>query len=149
MPGESRTLVPLYRIQVNGKDLDPVEADAVHQIKITDFLRLPDICTVQVGYQADTEGGEPVPEARRLRVRGRRDARGQARRHGGPTTKTIFKGEIVTVEPDFQAGGVSMVVRAYDQSHRMMRSRKQRTFVKEAISDIVASICRSTASARR
>ena len=56
------------------------------------------------------------------------------------TTQQLFKGEIVTVEPDFQAGGVAMVVRAYDRSHRMMRSRKQRTFLNQTISDIVRSI---------
>ena len=56
------------------------------------------------------------------------------------TTKQLFKGEIVTVEPDFQAGGVAMVVRAYDRSHRMMRSRKQRTFMNQTISDIVTSV---------
>ena len=55
-----RTLVPLYSIRINGLDLDPVEANFVHQIKITDFLRLPDVCTVKVGYPAITEGsGNP------------------------------------------------------------------------------------------
>ena len=34
-----------------------------------------------------------------------------------------------------------MVVRAYDKSHRMMRSRKQRTFINQTISDIVKKIC--------
>ena len=142
MPGESRTLVPLYRIEVEGRELDPREADAVHQIKITDFLRLPDICTVQVGYQADTEGGRNpfqrldesvfvIGAALEVKLGATEDR----------TTKTIFKGEIVTVEPDFQAGGASMVVRAYDHSHRMMRSRKQRTFKEVLISDIVSSIC--------
>ena len=56
------------------------------------------------------------------------------------TTQQLFKGEIVTVEPDFQAGGVAMVVRAYDRSHRMMRSRKQRTFLNQTISDIVKKV---------
>ena len=56
------------------------------------------------------------------------------------TTKTIFKGEIVTVEPDFQAGSVAMVVRAYDKSHRMMRSRKQRAFLNKTVSDIAKQI---------
>ena len=35
-----------------------------------------------------------------------------------------------------------MVVRAYDRSHRMMRSRKQRTFLNQTISDIVKKIGR-------
>jgi phage protein D/phage baseplate assembly protein gpV len=142
MPGASRTLVPLYRIVIDGMDLDPVEADFVHQIKITDFLRLPDICTLQVGYPAATEGNRnpfqklddsvfEVGAALEVKLGATSDR----------TTKTIFKGEIVTVEPDFQAGGASMVVRAYDQSHRMMRSRKQRTFMDVTISDIVKKVC--------
>ena len=136
MPGASQILVPLYRILVDGQELDPVEADAVHQIKITDFLRLPDICTLQVGYPAD-DGPDPfknlddskfeVGAALEVKLGGTDDR----------VTKSIFKGEIVTVEPDFQAGGASMVVRAYDWSHRMMRSRKQRTFVNVKVSDIV------------
>ena len=140
MPGESRTLVPLYRIVIDGADLDPVEANFVHQIKITDFLRLPDICTLQVGYPAESEGNpfqklddSPFEVGVALEVKlGSTEDR---------TTKTIFKGEIVTVEPDFQAGSASMVVRAYDQSHRMMRSRKQRTFKDVTISDIVKKVC--------
>ena len=140
MPGESRTLVPLYRIVVDGADLDPVEADFVHQIKITDFLRLPDICTLQVGYPAATEGNPfqklddsvfQVGAALEVKLGSTEDR----------TTKTIFKGEIVTLEPYFQAGSASMVVRAYDQSHRMMRSRKQRTFKDVTISDIVKKVC--------
>ena len=47
----------------------------------------------------------------------------------------------MTVEPDFDAGGVSMVVRAYDLSHRMMRARRQRSFTKMTSSDIVRQIC--------
>ena len=140
MPGESRTLVPLYRIVIEGQDLDPIEANFVHQIKVTDFLRLPDICTLQVGYPAASEGNpfqklddSPFEVGAALEVKlGSTNDR---------TTKSIFKGEIVTIEPSFQAGSASMVVRAYDKSHRMMRSRKQRTFMDVTVSDIVKKVC--------
>ena len=33
-----------------------------------------------------------------------------------------------------------MVVRAYDKSHRLMRSRKQRAFLNKTVSDIVEQI---------
>jgi phage protein D/phage baseplate assembly protein gpV len=140
MPTGSKTLVPLYRIIIDGADLDPVEANFVHQIKITDWLRLPDVCTLQVGYPAQAEGNPfqklddskfRVGAALEVKLGGTEDT----------TTKTIFKGEIVTVEPDFQAGSAAMVVRAYDKSHRMMRSRKQRTFKDVTVSDIVKKIC--------
>ncbi len=140
MPTGSRTLVPLYRILVNGADLDPVEADCVHEIKITDWLRLPDVCTLQLGYPAQLEGNPfqelddskfQVGAALEVKLGGTDDN----------ATQTIFKGEVVTVEPDFQAGSASMVVRAYDKSHRMMRSRKQRTFKDVTVSDVVKKIC--------
>jgi phage protein D/phage baseplate assembly protein gpV len=139
MPESSADTVPLYRILIDGQELDPVEANFVHEIKITDWLRLPDVCTLAVGYQAKTEGNafQALDDSKfevgaKLEVKlGSTDER---------TTTTIFKGEIVTVEPDFQAGGVSMVVRAYDKSHRMMRGRKQRTFLNKTVSDIVKQI---------
>src|SRR5918912_452949 len=34
-----------------------------------------------------------------------------------------------------------MIVRAYDRSHRMMRSRKLRAFNKQSIGDIVTQLC--------
>ena len=142
MPGPTSSVtVPLFRIMIDGSEIDPVEADAVHQIKVTDWLRLPDVCTLAVGYQAQTEGNpfQALDDSKfevgaKLEVKlGSTDER---------QTTTIFKGEIVTVEPDFQAGGVSMVVRAYDKSHRMMRARKQRTFLNKTASDIVTQIGR-------
>ena len=130
MPARFRRLVPLYRILIDGQDLDPVEADSVHQIKITDWLRLPDVCTLQVGYPADDRGAIRSSRSTTPSSRSARSSRSSWAARTTRVTKTLFKGEIVTVEPDFQAGGVSMVVRAYDRSHRMMRSRKQRTFVR-------------------
>ena len=122
MPGASQVLVPLYRIVINGQDLDPVEANFVHQIKITDWLRLPDVCTLEVGYPAEADGN-PFQRLDDSKFQVGVELEVKLGGTGDRTTKTIFKGEIVTVEPDFQAGGASMVVRAYDKSHRMMRSR--------------------------
>ena len=139
MAETSSITVPLYRILINGTEIDPVEANAVHDIKITDWLRLPDVCTLAVGYQAKKEGNPyqalddskfEVGAALEVKL-GSTDER---------KTTTLFKGEIVTVEPDFQAGSVAMVVRAYDKSHRMMRARKQRTFKNQTVSDIVKKV---------
>ena len=56
MPATSRDHVPLFSIRIDGQDLDPVEADFVHEIKITNWLRMPDVCTLQVGYPAQPVG---------------------------------------------------------------------------------------------
>ena len=56
MPGASGIMASLYRVLINGTDMDPVEANFVHEIKITDFLRLPSTCALSVGYPAADEG---------------------------------------------------------------------------------------------
>jgi phage protein D len=54
----------------------------------------------------------------------------------------IFKGEIVGIEPIYEAGGESKVlIRAFDRMHRLLRGRKSRTFQDQSDNDIVGKIC--------
>jgi hypothetical protein len=64
--------------------------------------------------------------------------------HGGPAgAVTIFKGEIVGIEPVFETGGSTrVVVRAFNRLHRLTRGRKSRTFDKQRDSDIVSAIAK-------
>jgi phage protein D/phage baseplate assembly protein gpV len=140
MPESSSVTAPLFTILVDGAEIDQNEANRVLQIKVSDFLRLPDVCTVGVGYPAKTEGAPfgdldntPFKVGAELEVKmGATDQN---------TTHTLFKGEIVTLEPSFESGTVAMIIRAYDRSHRMMRSRKLRAFNKQSIGDIVTQLC--------
>jgi uncharacterized protein involved in type VI secretion and phage assembly len=139
MPAASSVTVPLYTILIDGSEIDPVEANAVHEIKITDWLRLPDVCTLAVGYQAKKEGNPfQALDDSKFEVGAKLEVKLGSTDEN--TTQSIFKGEIVTVEPDFQSGSVAMVVRAYDKSHRMMRARKQRAFMNQTVSDIVTKV---------
>jgi uncharacterized protein involved in type VI secretion and phage assembly len=137
----SSTDTPLYRILVAGQEIDPAEANCVHEIKITDWLRLPDVCTLQVGYPAKAEG-EPFQGLDDSKFEIGKELEVKLGATDETVTQTLFKGEIVTVEPEFHAGSVAMVVRAYDKTHRMMRSRKQRVFFQQTVSDIVGKVCR-------
>jgi uncharacterized protein involved in type VI secretion and phage assembly len=140
MPTDSSGVtVPLYKILVDDSEIDPIEANNVHDIKITDWLRLPDVCTLGVGYQAKKEGNpfQPLDDSK-FEVGAKLEVKLGSTEDN--TTQTLFKGEIVTVEPDFQSGSVAMVVRAYDKSHRMMRARKQRAFLNKTVSDIVQEV---------
>jgi uncharacterized protein involved in type VI secretion and phage assembly len=141
MPASSKDHVPLFRIVIDGQELDPVEADFVHEIKITNWLRMPDVCTLQVGYPSKHDGSPPFQPLDESKLEIGRALEVKLGSMGESTTQSLFKGEIVTVEPDFHAGGVAMVVRAYDKTHRMMRTRKQRSFVQSTTSDIVRKIC--------
>jgi phage protein D/phage baseplate assembly protein gpV len=141
MPQTSRETVALYTIAVDGTELDPREADFVHEIHITDFLRLPDVCSLSVGYPAHAQGNP----FRDLDSSAFRIGAGLEVRLGSTDenrTKSLFKGEIVTLEPSFETGGATLVVRAYDRSHRMLRNRRQRAFSNQTVSDVVTRICR-------
>jgi phage protein D/phage baseplate assembly protein gpV len=131
---------PLYRILINGAEIDAAEANCVHEIKVTDWLRLPDACSLQVGYPAE-DGPTPFEALDKSKFKIGSELKVKLGAADETVSQTIFDGEIVTVEPEFHAGSVAMVVRAYDKTHRMMRTRKQRVFVKQKISDIVTKIC--------
>jgi phage protein D len=60
---------------------------------------------------------------------------------GSPKT-TIFKGEIVGIEPLYKAQGDSrVVIRAFNKMHRMLRGKKSKTYQSQSDQDIVSSIC--------
>src|SRR5207245_9175661 len=53
----------------------------------------------------------------------------------------VFKGEVVGIEPVFDAGGESrVVVHAFNRLHRLTHGRKTRTFERQTDAEIVATI---------
>ncbi len=59
----------------------------------------------------------------------------------GSPKSTVFKGEIVGIEPVFKARGDSrVVIRAFNKMHRMLRGTKSKIFQNQSDQDIVSSI---------
>jgi len=58
----------------------------------------------------------------------------------GQTTKVIFDGEIVELEPDFVPATQQLMVRAFDRLHRLSRGRHVRTFLNVTDGDLVQKI---------
>ena len=133
MSETSERHVPSYQLLVDGQALAPEQRDRVKEIRVVDYLRLPDVCTVHVTYpQGDGVDSMPFGIGRALEVRlGETDALAPI---------SLFKGQIVTLEPEFGAGGCSVSVRAYDRSHILHRSRASRMFQNQTSSDIVEQI---------
>src|SRR3712207_3786006 len=52
----------------------------------------------------------------------------------------LFTGEVVALEPEFTELGCTIVVRAYDRSHRLHRNRATRTFQDQTSADIVRKV---------
>ena len=136
--GGSEHNVATYTILVGGQAIDPSLAKQVREIKIQSYLRLPDTCTFAVGYEKGPPGGDqPIDEnpfdiGQTLEVKlGAAD---------DLTTRSLFNGQIVSLEMNFGAGGVELLCRGYDRSHVLMRSRRAQTFQNMTSSDIVTKI---------
>ncbi len=130
--------VALYSILVDGSEVETELGRRIREVKVLNYLRLPDMCTFSVVYQKGKEGedepidGHPFDIGKQLEVKlGARDQL---------TTTTLFKGQIVSLEMNFGAGGVELLVRGFDRSHVLIRSRKVRTFQNQTSSDIVEKI---------
>jgi phage protein D len=135
---DSEKHVSLYAILVDGAEIDEELSKTVREVKVLNYLRLPDMCTLVVGFQKGEEGKpqpvdtEPFEIGKQIEI--------QLGSREDLTTKTLFKGQIVSLELNFGSGGVELLVRGYDRSHLLIRSRKVRTFQNQTSSDIVQKI---------
>lgn len=122
-----------YRVLVDGQEISPEQADRVKEIRVVDFLRLPDVCTVQVTYPGgDGVDSQPFAIGSALEIRlGAADEL---------LTQTLFKGQVLTIEPEFGAGGCSVRVRAFDRAHVLHSARRVRTFQNQTTGDIVGKV---------
>ena len=105
--------------------------NAVAKIIVDQDLDQPDMATIVV------EGREGVRLANRLVTGDQVTIVVEPM----PSAATLFKGEVVGIEPVFDAGGRSKAaIRAFDRLHRLARDRKTRTFENKTDSEIVAII---------
>jgi phage protein D len=136
----SERYVALSTILCDGQEVNEELARCIREVRVLNYLRLPDVCTITATFPVGQEGqAEPIDQqpfkiGSALEVRlGSRDEL---------TTASLFKGEVVTLEPNFGPGGVELTVRGFDRSHVLMRSRHSQTFQNQTSSDIVSKIVR-------
>jgi phage protein D len=129
--------VALSNIRVNGAELAEEVKKQVREVKVSSFLRLPDVCTVTASFARGPNDGEPI-DGQPFSIGATLEIQLGAR--DSLATKTLFKGDVVTIEPRFGAGGIELVVRAFDPLHKLLRSRKTRTFQNQTASDIVQKV---------
>lgn len=130
--------VALYSVLVDGAEIDEDLAGRIREVRVLSYLRLPDLCTLAAVYQPGPPGSDqpidsnPFDIGSSLEVKlGAADAL---------TTTSLFQGQIVSVELDFAAGGVELLVRGLDRSHGLLRGRHARAFQNQTASDIVSKL---------
>jgi Bacteriophage probable baseplate hub protein len=134
------TLAPEFKVKINGSPL-PQEAVAdLIKVSVLDDVDAPGMFTITVIAWDTTQmkakwiddalfhEGNPVEIAL-----GYRDK-----------TSPLLSGEITGLEPDFpEVEPPTLTVRGYDRRHRLMRSRRSRSFTNCKDSDIVSQLASS------
>jgi phage protein D len=132
MPASAVQHVSSFTIQIDGAKLAPDLMAQVTELKVRQSLRQPSSAVVKIG---DPKGAHvddyKVGSKLEITVGAISDQSG-----GQP----VFKGEIVALEPEFDPNGVTIVIRAYDQTHRLQHGKKVRTFQQSSASDMVKKV---------
>lgn len=135
MTPSSQDHVAIYDVLVDGQVLEQEQKDRIKEIRILNYLRLPDVCTIDIAYpQADGVDKMPFAIGKAFEVRL------GATQDRAPTT--LFKGEMTSIQAGFGEGGCAVTVNAFDRAHRLNRSRVRRTFQNQTSSDIVQQIAK-------
>lgn len=124
--------VPDFKVLINGSPLPEGLAPHLLRIEVQQSLRLIDMAVLTLsnpeGLIADSS---ELDQGNELEVKGG---------YLGAVT-SLFKGEIVSLEPDFPtSGNPTVVVRAYDKLARLRRGRQQRTFLNQSVADVVRAL---------
>lgn len=132
-PAASPTLVAAVDIKVGGQALDPSITERLLEARVQDNLMLPDAFLLRL-RDPDFE----LVDGTRFEVGASIELRFAA--VGASSPQDGFTGEVATIAPQFEGEGCVLVVRGYDVSHRLNRSRKTRTFQDMTASDIASKV---------
>jgi phage protein D/phage baseplate assembly protein gpV len=138
MPDSTQNVAGIS-VLVGGAEIDPKYRDLLVEARVRDTLALPDSATVRI---TDPKGDAVDPLISLFAIGKELEIKASA---PNTTSKTsIFKGEVVAIEPEFGKAGVEVVVRALDKGHKLQRQRKVRTFQQMSASDIVNKLARES-----
>jgi phage protein D/phage baseplate assembly protein gpV len=131
MPGTKP--VASATVVVNGAPLDQKFMEQLLDVTVRDNLLLPDFALVRLrDPQAEYIDTHPLTVGSELEIK-----LGAAEEN---IEETLFKGQIVALEPEFTEGNCVIAVRAYDRGFRLNGARKSRTFQNQKAEDIVRKV---------
>lgn len=136
MPRQEALIRQLY-VKIDGILLDQAVMDDLFDVRVDSSLRLPEMCALVLHDANATYTNQgPFTLGAALEV-GVSDEQGRGDR-------SIFKGEITSLEPDYAEGTlVKLTVRAYDRSHRLHRGANTKAYVNMSDSEIAQQIALS------
>jgi phage protein D/phage baseplate assembly protein gpV len=131
---ERTELISQVYIKLDGQDAPTRMMDNLISVEVDDSLNLPDMFTINIRDQrleyTDSDSLS-IGTAVEIAV------------PGDNQRVTLISGEITSVETSFRHGaGATVLVRGYDQSHRLNRGNQTRSFNQVTDSDIATRIAR-------
>jgi phage protein D/phage baseplate assembly protein gpV len=124
-------------IKLEGGPLSREIMESIVEVTVKDNLMLPTVAQIKM-IASDFDGVLKAIDGNKLTV-GKPLQIGFNKKNSN-VIENVFKGEIVSEEPDFGPKHALMVIRAYDKAHRLNRNRKSRTFKDVMASDIVNQV---------
>jgi uncharacterized protein involved in type VI secretion and phage assembly len=132
-------LLASFEVKVAGSPLDPTLASRVLELKVEDNLVHPDAFLIRIDDpHLDQIDSNPLAIGAKVEIRFEKPG---AQDESGPTSlKTVIKGQVTSLEPEFTEKGVIIVARGYDESHKLNRSKKTKTYQDMTYGDIARQV---------
>jgi phage protein D/phage baseplate assembly protein gpV len=127
-------LIDHFFIKVDGTDLAAEIMNEIHSVTVDIDLDMPDMCVIGLHDEKLKFMDEgPFILGKDLEISALPE-------EGGPSL-TIFKGEIIGIEPEFSAGTqAGLTVRAFNRLHRLSRGKHSLAYLQVTDKDIVTQI---------
>ena len=131
---QTEELVSQVYLKIAGSNASEEIMDNLISVEVDDSLLLPDMFSIHLrdpGFKwADSDDFAP---GKAVEISTRDENR----------TSKLLTGEITAIEPQFsQLAGSTLLVRGYDQAHRLHRAKQTKTYIQETDSDIVKKVAR-------
>ena len=128
---ENQNLLSQISIKLDGAEVSDDFMGDLMEVTVENSLHLPDVATLTLH---DTKlhwiDDASVMPGKTLQILAKTDS----------PEKPLFDGEIVEIEPDFEASTQRLVVRAFDRLHRLARGRHVRSFINVSDDDLVKKL---------
>jgi phage protein D len=127
------TLVSAVEIKVGGQSIDPSLTERLLEARVQDNLMLPDAFLLRFrDPDFQLVDGTLFDVGAKIELK--------FASTGTSPPGEGFTGEVAAIAPQFESEGCVMVVRGYDVSHKLNRSRNTRTFQDMTASDIAKKV---------
>jgi phage protein D len=133
------SLLPSVQVKVSGTPLDARLASRIVEVKVEDNLVHPDTFLIRID-DPELEAIDSNPLAIGADIEILFEEPGALGSRRAPVMKSLIKGQVTSLEPEFAEHGVVIAARGYDRSHGLNRSKKTKTYQDMTYGDIARQV---------